>query len=116
MAKKPDIKPTVAYMSVVMGGKLVAKDRADQKRAAKAGRHFNHYALSHWLGANAKAQKGCPQESASPAALRCYRDGLHREFTTHYRTGEIDFAPARAMAKAIDLYLTTGKVPRYGGR
>lgn len=30
---------------------IVRKDRQDQARAARAGRHFNHYALAHMLGA-----------------------------------------------------------------
>ena len=97
--KNPDAATPRAFLSVLRS-KLT---QHDVKLSAK---QPNMYRLGHYLAAAERVEKdmGKSLDSTSPAALHKLRQSLHKRF-------EMPFAPASAVERQIDAYLTKDTMP-----
>lgn len=102
------VQPTVAGFAAILTGYITQWDMQEQARASKKGRPFNHYALTHLLGAVHKAEDSLgagAKSSSEPETLERFKAAITR--------GLHDAPYVRKTIQQIDEYLKSGKAPRY---
>jgi hypothetical protein len=97
--RNPDAATPRAFLSVL-------RSKLTQYDMKLSVRQPNMYRLGHYLAAAERVEKdmGKSLDSTSPAALEKLRQSLHKRF-------EMPFAPASAVERQIDAYLTKGTMP-----
>jgi hypothetical protein len=105
--KKPKAPVTVDFWYKYLGHKLTRYDMAETKREMKRSGRSNIYRLGHLLKALGKVKDDInsirDQEGAE--ALEKFRKSMNSRFHS-------TFAPIRAVNKAVDKFLSTGKRPQ----
>jgi hypothetical protein len=96
----------VGYFSLYLSHLLTQYDRREMARETKRGNRGNIYRLGHLLGALHKVDAAIKsvKDSKDPKDFEVLRTAVLHEFT--------DFPPRRALLKALDKYLETGKRPK----
>jgi len=105
---KPSQDATIDFWSIYLTHKLIAYDRKESAKEAKRG-HVNIYRTGHLLGAAQKvsdAVKGMGDRH-DEEALKKFSAAMNRFF-------EPSFSPIKAVQKAMDKYISTGKRPKIG--
>jgi hypothetical protein len=99
-------KATPKLFDMVLTSKITQYDIRSRKK-----RYYNPNALGLLLGAAQDAEKkmGSKMNSEDPNDLKLYKAVLMRSFTP-------DFSPMKFVVKAIDTYLSTGKLPSIAGK
>lgn len=85
---------------------LVLRSKLTQHDARLSAKQPNLYRLGHYLAAAERVEKamGRSLDSTAPAALTKFKKSLYTAF-------EMPFAPASAVERQVDAYLTKGTVP-----
>lgn len=97
---------TIEHFLTILTCRITNEDRKAQARALKTGRAFNHYALSHMLGADKRVHDSVRKvwASSTSEAFKLLQSAIEKEFTRmRWRD---------RLLRDIDRYVATGKKPK----